>query len=149
MTKKTVTMLVVVLVVVVGGLIWWGIRDGKTSGGTTTIDEATVSKDTVYYYGAECPHCKDVQTFIDGNHITDKVTFTKKEVWHDQGNAKEMQYRATKCGLNSDQIGVPFVATDDGKCYVGTLSVIDFFKGKAGMGMGSAPDAPSASTNTN
>ncbi len=87
---------------------------------------------TVYYYGAECPHCKKINEFLDENSISEKVTFSKKEVWHDTSNAKEMTVAATQCGIDKKDIGVPFIF-DNGTCLIGEPDVRKFFSEKAGL----------------
>lgn len=86
----------------------------------------------IYYYGSECPHCKDVLAFLDKNDIYSKVDFIKKEVWHDQNNGMELTEAARKCGKDPSKIGVPFLF-DNGKCYMGGPEVEGFFAQKAGI----------------
>lgn len=94
------------------------------------VDGTTSS--TVYFYGEECPHCKDVLSFFDKNDIYNKVDFVKKEVWHNKKNGEELRKSALKCGLNPSNIGVPFVFSE-GRCYMGGPDVINFFSEKAGL----------------
>ncbi len=131
----------VMLAAIVLGLVFGGAYYWKHSGTQVpeTIGQVPAGKpsveipmETVYYYGAECPHCKDVSAFLDENKIAEKVKFEKKEVWHDTVNAKEMEDRAKICGLDVKNIGVPFVYAD-GKCHIGTPEVESFFKAAAGM----------------
>lgn len=86
----------------------------------------------IYYYGAECPHCKEVLSYLDKNNIYSKVDFIKKEVWNDKNNGMELSEAARKCGMNPSSIGVPFVF-DNGKCYMGGPDVKSFFAEKAGI----------------
>lgn len=88
-----------------------------------------------YYYGEECPHCKDVLNFIEENHISEKVSFTKKETWNDRENAKELMARAKTCGIPEKQVGVPFLYAE-GKCYIGSPDVEGYFREKAGISAG-------------
>lgn len=113
--------------VVIAGIIWWGLKDG--TGQTAALDPSAI----VYYYGAECPHCKDLQAWIDANKIADKVSFVKKEVWHDSGNASELANRAKACGIQPEGMGVPFIYGGDGMCYVGAPDAEKFFSEKAGI----------------
>ena len=91
-----------------------------------------IENKTIYYYGAECPHCEDVMAFLDENDIDSKVDFAKKEVWHNKNNGEELRMAALKCGLNPANIGVPFVF-DKGKCYMGGPDVTSFFSKEAGL----------------
>lgn len=94
----------------------------------SNFDESKI----VYYYGAECPHCKDVLAYLDEKDIYTKVDFTKKEVWHDKKNGEELVQAALKCGLDPSKIGVPFVFSQ-GKCFMGGPDVMNFFGEKAGI----------------
>lgn len=89
----------------------------------------------IYYYGEECPHCKDVLTFLEENNIAEKVPFTKKETWNDRGNAKELMARAKTCGIPEKEVGVPFLFAE-GKCYIGSPDVEEYFREKAGIATG-------------
>lgn len=125
MDKKILLALIVVGIAIVG-IIAWGMTSKEAS---APVAPAT---GIVYYYGAECPHCKKINEFLDANKISDKVSFTKKEVWHDTGNAKEMTAAATQCGIEKSNIGVPFIF-DNGKCLIGEPDVRKFFSEKAGL----------------
>jgi len=83
----------------------------------------------VYYYGADCPHCLEVEKFLKENKIEEKLTFEKKEVYYNQKNAQELSKRAKKCGLKATEIPVPFI-WDGSKCIIGDEAVINFFKEK-------------------
>lgn len=127
MDKKILGFVVGVLVLI-GGLVFWGLKDSGSTVELTPDNDASI----VYYYGAECPHCKDVQEFLEQNNISEKVNYVKKEVWHNTKNASEMEARAKVCGIQPDGMGVPFVFSD-GKCIVGTPDAIAFFKKSAGI----------------
>lgn len=125
MDKKVLSLVAIIAVLIVGVVVW-----GMTSN-NAAAPVANVTG-TVYYYGAECPHCKKVNEFLEQNKIAEKVTFTKKEVWHDSGNAKEMSQAAAQCGLDKKEIGVPFIF-DNGTCLIGEPDVKKFFSEKAGI----------------
>ena len=126
--KNTIIGFVAVILALIGGLVYWGLQDSGSTSEATPDNGASI----VYYYGAECSHCKDVQDFIDQNGIAEKVHFVKKEVWHNTKNASEMETRAKVCDIQKEGMGVPFVFAD-GKCMIGTPTVIDFFKKAAGI----------------
>lgn len=126
--KNTVVFSVIIVLILIGGLVYWGLQDTRSTLEATSDDGASI----VYYYGAECPHCKDVQDFIDQNGIAEKVHFVKKETWHNPKNASEMEARAKVCGVQPEGMGVPFVFSE-GKCMIGTPDAIAFFKQAAGI----------------
>lgn len=67
------------------------------------------------YYGTECPHCERMMPLIEKLEKELGVTVDKKEVWHDEANAREMEeYDKDLCG------GVPFLYnTENGKFVCG------------------------------
>lgn len=125
MDKKVLAVVATITVLIVGVIVW-GMTSNNANAPVTEVSG------TVYYYGAECPHCKRVNEFLEENKISEKVTFTKKEVWHDNGNAKEMTQAATQCGIDKKDIGVPFIF-DNGSCLIGEPDVKKFFSEKAGI----------------
>ncbi len=117
-----------VIGLVLGGAYFWNMQDrGSDSNPSSSSDQGIV-----YYYGEECPHCKDVAAFLEENKIAEKVRFEKKEVWHNRSNAAEMDGKAKICGLDKESVGVPFLFAE-GKCYIGTPEVEGYFKAAAGL----------------
>jgi glutaredoxin len=86
----------------------------------------------IFFYGVTCPHCKNVEDFIDQNNLDTKLKITKKEVYYDEANRKELMDFAKKCNLKEDEIGVPFIYYD-GKCYIGERDGINLLKSLAGV----------------
>lgn len=125
MDKKIVSGIVIVALSIIG-IIVWGMTSNKAAAPVADVSG------TVYYFGAECPHCKKINEFLEENKIAEKVTFLKKEVWHSTENAKEMAQAATQCNIAKENVGVPFVF-DNGTCFIGEPDVRKFFSEKAGM----------------
>jgi glutaredoxin len=90
-------------------------------------------KRSVFYYGNTCPHCKEVEDWMEENKIEEKLKIVKKEVYDNKANASELFSVAKKCGINSSSIGVPFLYTQEGKCLIGTPDVTNYLKEKAGL----------------
>ncbi|MDD5528209.1 MAG: hypothetical protein PHO56_04555 [Patescibacteria group bacterium] len=85
----------------------------------------------ILFYGNGCPHCAIVEKYLADNKIEDKVAIDKLEVFSNADNAALLGEKAQSCGLNTDNIGVPFVWDgSDGKCYVGDQEVDNFFQQK-------------------
>jgi len=134
LNKKLYAILVAVIFLVVG-IVVWGLNQEKANAPAVSQEAVTrqsQSVDIIYYYGEECPHCKDVAKFLEDNKIAEKVNFKKKEVWHDTANAAEMEKKAQECNIQKSGMGVPFLYAR-GKCYVGTPDVEAFFKQEAGL----------------
>lgn len=118
--KKTLSIVILIIMVVVAILIavFWP----KTTSGQGII----------LYVSNTCPHCKTVEDFIQANDISSKVQFQTKEVSANLGNAQELLNKATKCGISTDQVGVPLL-WDGSKCLLGEPDITAFFKTKAGI----------------
>lgn len=84
----------------------------------------------ILFYGDGCPHCKIVDDFINQNKIEDKIKFTRLEVFNNKNNAKILSDKAVVCGLDTSQIGVPFL-WDGQSCFMGDVDVIKFFEDKS------------------
>lgn len=87
----------------------------------------------VFYYGNTCPHCSDVEEWMEENKIEEKIKIIKKEVYDNQANSLELVEVAKKCGLSTNGIGVPFLYTPEGKCLIGTPDIIAYLGDKAGL----------------
>lgn len=130
MDKKTIVSIGIVLVGVIGAIIWWGLTSDKAAQDVAMTPVTEMG--TVYFYGAECPHCKNINDFLEKNDVASKFSFTKKEVWHDKTNQKQMLEAAKICGLDTSKVGVPFVF-DSNTCLIGEPEVKGFFAEKAGV----------------
>lgn len=122
--------IVVVVAALLGGAYFWKTSQGESA--VSPEQEVSVASGIIYYYGEECPHCKDVMKFLEENKIAEKVNFEKKEVWHNTANAREMDAKVKICGLDKKSVGVPFLFAE-GKCHIGTPEVTGFFKKAAGI----------------
>jgi glutaredoxin len=107
------------------GMIIWGVLSSGQN--VSQDDRGNPDASVVYYYGYNCPHCKDAQAFLDEENIVYGEDFAKKEVWRNTKNQQEMIERASSCGLAEDEIGVPFLWAD-GECFIGTPDMEGYFK---------------------
>ena len=94
-----------------------------------TSQENQQSSQIILFYGDGCPHCAIVEEYIRENSTSDKISFTQKEVYYNQNNAKELETKAKICGLPTDSIGVPFL-WDGEDCLIGDQDIINFFEQK-------------------
>jgi len=118
MTKKKIFIIIAfVILAVVGTLIYLGRNRN--------------SNQALFFYGDTCPHCKIVEEYMNNNQTEKTVPMRKFEVYNNPINAQILQDKAKQCGLNDQQIGVPFL-WKDGKCYVGEEEIINLFKSITG-----------------
>lgn len=109
--------------VVLGGIVFWASKDGGIS------QNSLSDKESIFFYGATCPHCKNVDKFLEENKgVEERFKFEKLEI-SNKDNAKRLMEKAEKCGLPTDNIGVPLF-WDGEKCIVGDVDIISFLKSK-------------------
>jgi len=126
MNKK---ILMVVLAIVVLGVASFLIFKNKKEEAQKTIN----SSEMIFFYGQGCPHCVNVEKFLEENRsVEEKVKFEKLEVWKSKENTQLMIERARNCGLSEKNLGVPLF-WDGSKCLIGDTDIIDFLKNKSGI----------------
>lgn len=94
---------------------------------TTEKTPAVTESGIIIYYGITCPYCKDVDEWIEKNNAEDSLEITHKEVYQNKDNSNELMQVATSCGLNLNNVGVPFMFAN-GQCYSGKLEIIDYLQ---------------------
>jgi hypothetical protein len=124
MDKKVIIFILIGIVVLAGAVFFF----------VQNQDQPPQENEIVYFYGEGCPHCVNVDTFVQENKIEEKVSYEKKEVFNNATNAEELTRTAQQCGLPANQVGVPLLYdSSNSKCYVGDVDVINFFKQKLGI----------------
>lgn len=122
----------VVIFIIIGvillGVIFWGFQSG-----VFTKKPVVIPGGIILFYGQDCPHCKNVEEFILQNKIEEKVKFSRLEVWYNKDNQKIIADVAQKCGIAGDSVGVPLLYDGTGKCLLGDVDIINFFKNEAGI----------------
>jgi glutaredoxin len=81
-----------------------------------------------YFWGNGCPHCANVEQFLNTWDKKDKIKIDKKEVWQNATNATEMQARYEYCKIPATEMRVPLLFTPEGKCFSGDTPIIDYLK---------------------
>ncbi|MFH1183195.1 MAG: hypothetical protein V1690_02955 [Candidatus Moraniibacteriota bacterium] len=125
MEKKNIVKIILLLtgiIILIAGLWYW-----------TKPKEATgITTDIVLFYGLECPHCQDLEKFVEENKIAEKVQFDRLEVFHNRANRKILAGKARECGIeNKKDTGVPFLYDlRENQCFIGTPDIEDFFTKK-------------------
>ena len=127
MDKKVLVIIGIVIVAAAGFFVW---QHGVSN---TPVAPTPLPSGIVEFYGQGCPHCKDVDDYVAANNIAQKVQFTKLEVWYNKANATLLSQVAQKCGITSGSVGVPFLYDGVGKCLIGEVDVINFYKNAAGI----------------
>ena len=119
MTKKTIIILLICLAVVAGTILIFN-----------KIKISSSDADIVIFYSDNCPHCLNVENFLEENKVLERVAYTRKSVDNNSANLFQLREKALACNLFGD-IGIPFLwDKQNSKCLVGDEDVINFFKEK-------------------
>jgi glutaredoxin len=81
----------------------------------------------ILFYGDTCPHCKVVEDYIAANNVRAKIKFQELEVYENKDNAALLGKYAERCGIDTNQIGVPFFYNGQ-TCLIGQDEIINYFK---------------------
>lgn len=117
-----------IIIVFVAGLGFWLAQSGLLNGVFLNSDVVAtpLPEGIVLFYGKGCPHCNNVDKFIEENKIKEKINISEIEVWYNRNNAELLNKVAKMCNLKISSIGVPF-AYDSNRCFVGEVDIIEFF----------------------
>lgn len=81
----------------------------------------------ILFISKTCPHCAVVKQYIDENNVLQKIYFVSRDITSDQVAYKLLPIIGQKCGLSSNNLGVPLF-WDGQKCYSGEREIINYFK---------------------
>ena len=115
--------LVSILIIIGGALIF--SNDSANNSDTTPPN---LPDSYEYYWGEGCPHCANVEDFLNTWENKDRVQVDKKEVYKNQDNIDLFKSRVEYCNLPNNQVGVPFLFTPEGECVVGDTPIINLFE---------------------
>ena len=124
--------ILIISTIIVIGFLFWGSQTGFFSN-VFSNKPVAVPEGILLFYGEGCPHCKIVDDFITENKIEEKVNFLRLEVWYNRDNQLILEKVAETCGIKGDTVGVPFLYDGSGRCIIGDVDAISFFKEKAGI----------------
>lgn len=82
-----------------------------------------------YYWSKTCPHCTKVAEFLEGWDKKDQLEMEKFEINESSENRLKFYKMGMFCNISRDELGVPFLITPEGKCYIGDEPIIEYFKG--------------------
>jgi glutaredoxin len=130
------------------GIFWLLSQPPKTqSGNTSTTKSAEASEkdtykdspvydnpDLVFYWGNGCPHCENVEKWLNENNKDKKIKVNYKEVYYNKDNQTALYNTAKQyCPeiIENGSIGVPtgFDPVTK-KCIQGDTPIIDFLTSK-------------------
>jgi len=116
----------ITLLLVIGGVFINYVRESET---TSIPQELLVAPEKIEYYWSEtCPHCANVEEFMQGWESKEKIQMDKFEVNESVDNAQKFIARGTYCKIPRSKLGVPLLITPEGKCLTGDEPIIEYFK---------------------
>ncbi len=139
-----------VAVIFFGGLFWLLSQPPKSGSNLPSSDETVTAEskdkyknypvhkdpDLTFYWGNGCPHCENVEKWLDENNTEQKIKVNYKEVYYNQTNQQELsQIVEEYCPelLGEDGIGVPLgFDPNSKKCIQGDTPIIEFLSDKLG-----------------
>lgn len=94
------------------------------------------AQEYILFYGNGCPHCGQVEQYFDEHDVQEQFDLEMREIYFNRDNLVVLQGYLEKLGLDTHQIGVPFLVVNNlNECsYInGSLSIIAFFQQKIDM----------------
>ena len=140
MKQAIITSLLILVIIGLLSAVILGSRNKKTESvpiqssqeGSLTTKPTINDNDPIFFYGNTCPHCEDVEEWMKVNKIEKKIKIVKKEVYDDSENAQELSLAAQSCGLDANNIAVPFLYAEN-KCYIGTPDIVSYLSQRTGL----------------
>lgn len=96
----------------------------------STEEPQKTSGDILFFVSETCGHCATVKNYIKENNLAAKVAYTEIQAFETEANYELFNEKAAECGLPQNQRGVPLIY-EEGKCYIGSVEGVDFFREKA------------------
>ncbi len=120
--KKAVWAFSILAVIVIAAL--WIIAPSNTPEGNISADKI------IFYYGITCPHCKNVEVFMDEKNADSILPIERKEVYLNKTNADELIEIGKICKIDKDYIGAVPLTYFNGTCFLGDTDSIAFLEQK-------------------
>ncbi len=121
--KKILWMLVVSLVLLTSCGKQW-----------SPVDIINPDAEYLYFYGATCPHCQELNRIADSKDLYTKISIEKKEVYRNRENADDFRKLIEKIGWDFNKVWVPFVYdTVTGKFATGVKPALKLMTARLGQ----------------
>ncbi|MFA5109324.1 MAG: hypothetical protein WC458_02170 [Patescibacteria group bacterium] len=113
--EKKYWLIIIILAAIVGLLMLF--LNGKEA-----------KSELILFYSDSCPHCQNVEKYINDNGVKNQLGFQELEVSQNKNNSALLVKKAHQCGLDVNSgIGVPFFF-DGEKCLLGDQDIIAYFE---------------------
>lgn len=118
MRRKIIIAVLIIVLTIIGGAFYF-IHKHKAA---TTQTNGQL----ILFYGIGCPHCVNVEKFLHGKaKLT--VPLTRKEVYYDRANLRDLIDKAKKCGgIKNGGILIPLLWQGHNQCIIGDKKVMNY-----------------------
>ena len=123
-----VFIILLIVLIGIGGLFIKFVKEEDSQKMSAAAPVVVADNSYVYFWSSTCPHCANVQKFMDSWEKKGKIQIAKVEVNQSTQNSNLFVETAKECGLANDQIGVPLLVIPEGECIVGDNPIIEHFK---------------------
>jgi glutaredoxin-related protein len=124
MLKTGLTFGIITLVIIAGGVFLLS-RDNQEQ----NLTNETLPDYHQYFWSQTCPHCDNVNDFIETWEGKGVFEMEKIEINNSNENIMLFLQRGTQvCRIPRNQLGVPLLVTPNGKCLSGDVPIIDYLK---------------------
>ena len=121
MKKFPIIIGAITLLIIIGGVFLFSKNEPEKTFGLPDNLE--------YFWLEDCPHCENVEDFIDSWEKKDQITIDKKESQINRQNGLRLIDVGKYCNLSSQSLGaVPLLFTPEGKCFLGDEPIINYLK---------------------
>lgn len=94
--------------------------------GGTNSDIINPDAEVLYFYGATCPHCQELNRKLKDNGGIEQYSVEKREVYYNSENNALFLQTAQELGIEEWKVGVPFAYNKTtGEYVVGTQPAFD------------------------
>lgn len=84
----------------------------------------------IFYYGINCPHCKNVEAYMTEVNVSSTLQVESKEVYLNKTNADELIKVEKFCKIPKEYLGAVPLAYYNEECFLGDTPIIEFLKQK-------------------
>ncbi|OGM29066.1 hypothetical protein A2962_04225 [Candidatus Woesebacteria bacterium RIFCSPLOWO2_01_FULL_39_61] len=123
MKKYSLVILIAIVFLVIGGFVV--VSKNHQPANENTADPPSINQ---YFWSETCPHCAKVAEFLDGWDKKDKFQLEKFEINESSENRLKFYKMGMFCEISRDNLGVPFLVTSEGKCFIGDEPIIGYLE---------------------
>lgn len=85
----------------------------------------------LYFFGATCPHCQELNAKVTAEDLFSKIEVEKREVYFNNANREIFLAVTKELGLKESEVGVPFVYDKvSGEYSIGVEPALELFKSR-------------------